>query len=162
MCWRMAGYQANMMMEAVNQKTRSCRSAVLMLVHRLPRWPNMKLTLCQRLVFAGSTVLSFTIIICLCVLVRMIGGPGMVQWLKLPACKVGDSRFEPTLAFKFQSNKMILLRLLVEIQYCGEPLWPRGSVLGLRPPGLKFRILCLEGSVIVFISAPSGGAPGPV
>ena len=26
--------------------------------------------------------------------------------------------------------------------YCGEPLWPRGSVLGLRPPGLEFRILC--------------------
>ena len=29
-------------------------------------------------------------------------------------------------------------------QYCGEPPWPRGSVLGLRPPGLEFRILCLE------------------
>ena len=27
-----------------------------------------------------------------------------------------------------------------ESQYCGEPLWPRGSVLGLRPPGLEFRI----------------------
>ena len=23
-----------------------------------------------------------------------------------------------------------------EFQYCGEPPWPRGSVLGLRPPGL--------------------------
>ena len=28
-------------------------------------------------------------------------------------------------------------------QYCGEPTWPRGSVLGLGPPGPEFRILCL-------------------
>ena len=28
------------------------------------------------------------------------------------------------------------------IQYCGEPLRPRGSVLGLRTPGLEFRSLC--------------------
>ena len=34
------------------------------------------------------------------------------------------------------------------MQYCGEPPRPRGSVLGLRPPGLEFRILCLVGSVI--------------
>ena len=31
-------------------------------------------------------------------------------------------------------------------QYCGEPSWPRGSVLGLRPPGLEFQVLCLEDS----------------
>ena len=49
-----------------------------------------------------------------------------------------------------------------ESQYCGEPPWPRGSVLGLRPPGLEFRILCLEDSVISFISPSSGGSPGPV
>ena len=41
--------------------------------------------------------------------------------------------------------------------YCGEPSWPRGSVLGLRPLGLVFRILCLEDSVISFISPSSGG-----
>ena len=29
-----------------------------------------------------------------------------------------------------------------ESQYCGDPPWPRDSVLGLRPPGLEFRILC--------------------
>ena len=41
-------------------------------------------------------------------------------------------------------------------QYCGEAQW--GSVLCLRPPGLEFRILCLEGSVI----SPSWGcSPGP-
>ena len=49
-----------------------------------------------------------------------------------------------------------------ESQYCGEPPWPRGSVLGLRPPGLEFRILCLEDSVISIISPSSGGSPGQV
>ena len=49
-----------------------------------------------------------------------------------------------------------------ESQYCGEPPWPRSSVLGLRPPGLEFRILCLEDSVISIISPSSGGSPGPV
>ena len=49
-----------------------------------------------------------------------------------------------------------------ESQYCGEPPWPRGSVLGFRPPGLEFRILCLEDSVISIISPSSEGSPGPV
>ena len=31
-----------------------------------------------------------------------------------------------------------------ESQYCGEPPWPRGNVLDLRPPGLEFRIPCLR------------------
>ena len=46
--------------------------------------------------------------------------------------------------------------------YCGEPPWPRGGVLGFRPPVLEFRILCLKGSVISFISPSSKGFPGPV
>ena len=50
----------------------------------------------------------------------------------------------------------------VKIQYCQEPTWPRGSVLGLRPPGHEFRILCLEDSIIAFISQSSLGSPGPV
>ena len=41
---------------------------------------------------------------------------------------------------------MFLFRSPVKIQYCGELPWPRGSVLGLRPPGLELQILCLEGS----------------
>ena len=49
-----------------------------------------------------------------------------------------------------------------ETQYCGEPPWPRGGVLGLRPPGIEFWILCLEDSVISFISPSSRGSPGPV
>ena len=47
-------------------------------------------------------------------------------------------------------------------QYCGEPPCARGSVLGFRPPGFVFRILCLEGSVISLISPSSGGSPGPI
>ena len=47
-------------------------------------------------------------------------------------------------------------------QYCGEAPCPRGSVLGLRPPGLEFRILCLEGNVISLITPSSGGSPDPV
>ena len=49
-----------------------------------------------------------------------------------------------------------------EIQYCGEPPWPRGSVHGLRRPELEFQILCLEDSVISIISPSSGGSPGPL
>ena len=44
-------------------------------------------------------------------------------------------------------------------QSCGEPPRPRGSVVGLIPPGLEFRIVCLEGSVISLISPSSGGFP---
>ena len=51
---------------------------------------------------------------------------------------------------------------MCERQYCGEPPWPRGSVLYLKPPGLEFRIRCLEDSVISIISPSSGGSPGPV
>ena len=54
---------------------------------------------------------------------------------------------------------MFLSLSLAKIQYCGEPPWPRGSVFDLKPPGLEFRILCLEGSVILFISPSSGGSP---
>ena len=45
-----------------------------------------------------------------------------------------------------------LLRSIVKNLYCWELPWPRDSVLGLRPPGAEWRIMCLEGSVILFIS----------
>ena len=61
-----------------------------------------------------------------------------------------------------KETKIVSSPSTCESQYCGEPPWPRGSVLGLRPPGLEFRILCLEDSVISFISSSSGGSPGPV
>ena len=38
----------------------------------------------------------------------------------------------------------------------------RTGVLALGPPGLEFRILCLEDSVISIISPSSGGSPDPV
>ena len=62
----------------------------------------------------------------------------------------------------FKETKNVSSPSTCESQYCGEPPWPRGSVLGLRPPGLEFRILCLEDSVISIISPSSGGSPGPV
>ena len=62
---------------------------------------------------------------------------------------------------KFQGNKIFLPRSLVKIQYYGEPLRPRGSVLGLRPTELEFRIMCLERSVS-FISPSSEGFAGSV
>ena len=52
----------------------------------------------------------------------------------------------PTLASKFQRNN-VFSRSLVKIQYCGEPPWPRGSVIGLRPPGFEFQILSLKVSL---------------
>ena len=61
-----------------------------------------------------------------------------------------------------KETKMVSSPSTCESQYCGEPPWPRGSVLGLRPPELEFLILCLEDSVISIISPSSGGSPGPV
>ena len=61
----------------------------------------------------------------------------------------------PTLAFKFQRNKMFLPCSLAKIKYCGKFPLPKGSQLSLRLLGLKFRILSLEGSVISFISPSS-------
>ena len=101
----------------------------------------------------------------------------LVQWIKQPAWQTDRHTVlfainitnksviagsNPTLAFKFQRNKMFLPRSHIKIQYCGEHPGPKGSVLGFRPPGLEFRILCLEGSVISFILPSSGGSPDPV
>ena len=80
------------------------------------------------------------------------GGPGAVV---NAACL--ESR--EIMAFKFQRN-MFLPRSLVKIQYCGEPPWPRGRVLGLRLQGLGFRIRSLESNVISYISPSSEGYPG--
>ena len=48
------------------------------------------------------------------------------------------------------------------IHYCRKPPWPRRSVLGLTATRFEFPSMCLEGSVISFISPSSGGCPGPV
>ena len=72
----------------------------------------------------------------------------LVQWLKLLLRKSEITGSNPSLAFKFQRDKMFLLCSLVKIQYCGKPLWTRGTELSLKPPGPGFLLLCLEGSVI--------------
>ena len=63
-----------------------------------------------------------------------------MQWLKLLAWKVGDRVLESRSGTNCQRKKMFLLRSLIEIQYC------------------RFLILCLEGSVISFISPSFGGS----
>ena len=81
----------------------------------------------------------------------------LVQWLKLHAWKIEDRRFVPRSGIQVSKKQKLLPRSFVAIQYCGEPLYLRGSVLDLRPPGLEFRIICLEVSDISFISPSSGG-----
>ena len=85
-----------------------------------------------------------------------------LKGLRLPAWKIRDRGFEPYYGLHDLNKQFFFYRLPVIIQYCGKPLRPGGSVLGLKPPGLKFRILCREGSVISFILPSSGGSPDPV
>ena len=88
---------------------------------------------------------------------------GPVAMLKLPAWKVVDRRFEPHSGLQVSIKQNVSSPLTrKDFLYCGESQWPRGSVLGLRPPGSEFRILSLGGSVISFISPFTGGSPGPV
>ena len=70
----------------------------------------------------------------------------LMQWLKLWP----SSLKKLTVSSTFTREDLIL------------PLGPRGSVLGLRPPGFEFRILRFKGSFSLFISPSSGGSPGPV
>ena len=84
-------------------------------------------------------------------------GP-LVQWLKLSDWKVGYGGFEPHSGLQVSKKQNVFLQLTCKkIKYCGSIPWPRSSVLDLRPSGLGFRILCLEGSVIVFNSPTSVG-----
>ena len=92
-------------------------------------------------------------------LLTMTGGPRVVVSTAAIQARVRGS--VPGLG-GLKETKNVSSPSTCESQYCGEPPWPRGSVLGLRPPGLEFRILCLEDSVISIISPSSGGSPGPV
>ena len=51
-------------------------------------------------------------------------------------------KFEPHSGLRVSKKQKFLPCSFIKIQYYGEPPRPRGSVLGLRPPGLEFRILC--------------------
>ena len=89
-------------------------------------------------------------------------GQGLCSGLSRMLGKSEIAGSNPTLAFQVSKKQSVSSLLLVKIQYCGEPLWSKGSVLGHRPPGLEFRILCLEGCVISFSSPSPGGSPGPL
>ena len=88
---------------------------------------------------------------------RVINGTSYILGGGLDAVEIAGSN--STQAFQVSKKKNVFPLSLVNIQYCGELPWPRGSVLDLRPPRFEFRILCLEGSVI---SPSLGGFPGPV
>ena len=125
----------------------------LMLVQRRRRWANIKPALVRRTLFAGTDpILSNT---------WWAGALG--QWLApLPFTIKFGVGFPVSAVWKKQK---CFFPSTCETQYCGEPPWPRGSVLGLRPPGLEFWIMCLEDSVISSISPSSwssGGSPDPV
>ena len=79
-------------------------------------------------------------------------------WLECRRSRVRTTLWHPS----FKEDKMLFFRSFIKIQYCGQPPWPRGGVLRLKPQGLDFRIPCMEGSVTLFISSSSGGTPDPV
>ena len=67
--------------------------------------------------------------------VLMGGGPRVVVSTAALHVKVRSS--VPGLG-GLKKNKNVSSPSTCTAQYCGEPPWTRGSVLGLRPPGLEF------------------------
>ena len=61
-----------------------------------------------------------------------------------------------------KETKLFLPHPRVKVSIVGSLRDREVACVGLRPPGLEFRILCLEDSVISIISPSSGGSPGPV
>ena len=100
------------------------------------------------------------------VLFHLVWSSTIDQLLFSLACwniSLGRKRERRKMCFKFGKLCIQLKYIsLVKIKYCGEHQWPRGSVLDLRPPGLEFWILCLQGSVTSFISPSPGGSIRPV
>ena len=84
-----------------------------------------------------------------------------MQWLDLPAWKVGDRGFELRSDIQVSKKENVSSPLTREHSILWEPSCARGSVFGLRPSGLEFRIMCLEGSVISLISTSSRFSTGP-
>ena len=65
------------------------------------------------------------------------------------AVRLESRGFEPHSGLQILKKQKFLPRSLVKIQYCGEAPWPRGSVLGLLPPGIKscvWRTVCSHSS----------------
>ena len=61
-----------------------------------------------------------------------------------------------------KKTKMFLPHPRVKVSIVGSLRDREVACSASRPPGLEFRILCLEDSVISIISTSSGGSPGPV
>ena len=114
-----------------------------MLGQRRRRWPNIVPTLGERLVFAGLHLST------------MGGGPRVV---------VSNAAFHARVRGLFpglsglRETKMFLPHPLVKLSIVGSFRYRELACRPqrLRPPGLEFRILCLKGSVISFISQSSG------
>ena len=86
------------------------------------------------------------------------------QWLKLPAGtseSTGSNWCEPYPGLQVSKQQNVSSPLTRNNPLLLKPPWPIDSVLGLRPPGLEFLIMCLEGSVNSFLSPSSGGSPDP-
>ena len=93
---------------------------------------------------------------CMCLLWYLVTGSGtLAQWLKLSAQNRG---FKPCSGLQSPKKQRFIPRSLENIQHWGEPPWQKGSVIGLNQPGMEFRIMCLEGSVI----SPFSCSHGPV
>ena len=108
-----------------------------MLVQRRRRWTNIEPTLGQCIVLARS--------------------------VNMCVCLHGYRGFVPRSGIQISKKQInVSSPLTRKIQYCREPLRPRGSVLGLRPPGIEFGNLCLQRSAISFISPSSGGPVYPI
>ena len=82
----------------------------------------------------------------------------LVQWLKLPAWEIGDCRFEPRsgiqVSKKISKKKQNVSSLLT----CKDSILYESSVTEnwqARPQTARVRILCLDDSVISFISPSS-------
>ena len=61
-----------------------------------------------------------------------------------------------------KETKMFLPHPRVKVSIVGSLRDREVACSAPRPPGLEFRVLCLEDSVISIISPSSGGSPGPV
>ena len=55
--------------------------------------------------------------------------------------KVGDSGFVPRSGVQVSKKQSVFSPLTRKYQHCGEPLWRRGNVIGLKSPGLELRIV---------------------
>ena len=139
---------------------RRCANVVLMLAHRLRRWTNMKTTLTQRLLVAGKSSAGPVIHVyhVYPMMDRHIFTAASLDTARPSGCDLrssgpwrcfdsvggGPRVVVSTAAFHarvrgsvpgpggLKETKNVSSPSTCESQYCGEPPWPRGSVLGFR------------------------------